>query len=294
MNTFSAIENIIIVLNNTALILFASLATAIPLQAGLFNLGVGAQLVVGGVVASLIVSLQGMPWPLTLFFALSGGVVTAASLGLIPALLKARHGTHEAVSSLILNCAVFCLVQLPVKEMPKATLTALLPGIAIKDGCVLSPAIFFALALCAFYGWWMKNTIAGYEIRVLSKNHNAARYGGIDPQRYWILLMLVAGMVAGLGGALDITGSGMAATFDLYSGYGYDGFTAAIISQGCPISLAVSSLFLGILRSALQFLSIDPDYSSSMILIIEAMLVFFILSGKQFVRAWFDKKSVKE
>ena len=85
--------------------IFAGLGLAVSFQAGLFNLGVGGQFLIGGVGAMITATLVTghLPPPLVLVLAILAGTFAGGAYGFIPGYLKARTGAHEVITTLMLD-----------------------------------------------------------------------------------------------------------------------------------------------------------------------------------------------
>ena len=55
-----------------------------------------------------------------------------------------------------------------------------------------------------FFFLW--RTVAGYRIRAVGQNVNAAAYAGISVKRVMIFSMLLSGAFAGLAGGIEVVG----------------------------------------------------------------------------------------
>ncbi len=305
-SAFMNLNNLAITLNKSALILFAALAAAIPLRGGLFNAGGEGQIYLGGLSAALVgFYLKELPTPLPLIFAVAAGIGMGAAWGCIAGIIKVKRKVHEVVTTIILNYVALYLVDFLVRgpfcagyEMARTARiseSASLPALTIAGGsAILSPGILLAVGLCVLYGWYMKNKPQGYEVRIIGQSRDAATYAGIDYKYYYVRLMVVGGMLAGLGGAVDLTGVHRTFYAGSFSGYGYDGLAAALISKCHPVGLVIASVFIASLRSADRYFQLCTDISPNITLIIEAALVFLV-SGKYIVRKLeIGKKSTNE
>ncbi len=65
---------------------------------------------------------------------------------------------------------------------------------------------FIALAALVVFSIVLNRTTLGYEVRAVGFNPEAARYGGISVARSYFLAMAIAGVFAGLAGAIDVLG----------------------------------------------------------------------------------------
>ena len=85
--------------------IFAGLGLVVSFRAGLFNLGVDGQFLIGSLGAFITVMLVAghLPPPLTLLLAVAGGTIAGGIYGFFPGFLKARTGAHELITTLMLN-----------------------------------------------------------------------------------------------------------------------------------------------------------------------------------------------
>ena len=113
------------VLSMTPLV-FTGLSVALAFRAGLFNIGGEGQLQMGALAAVFVgFSFQGLPWFIHLPLALIAALVGGALWGLIPAVLKARTGAHEVITTIMLNFVaiqlVFFSLRSPLFQRPGRT-----------------------------------------------------------------------------------------------------------------------------------------------------------------------------
>jgi simple sugar transport system permease protein len=80
--------------------------------------------------------------------------------------------------------------------------SALLPK--ILDGTRLHLGLVIALAMALFYYIFMWKLRVGYEARVVGLNPQASQYAGINPKRIMLLVMVLAGGMAGIAGGGEL------------------------------------------------------------------------------------------
>ena len=101
-------------------VLGLALALAVPLRAGLINLGGDGQLVLGGMAAAVTGLYSPLPVPLTVVLALLAGMAAGAGYAALAALCENRFGVPLLVSGLLLSypAASFAswLARYPLKE----------------------------------------------------------------------------------------------------------------------------------------------------------------------------------
>ena len=269
-----------------AIPLFLSgLAVALAFQGGLFNIGVEGQLLVGGLVAGALGTKLNQPAGVHLVICIAGAMVAGALWALIPALLKARRGVHEVITTIMMNYIAFALSRFLVKPdgllvsqtQPSATElvkpTAELP--VILGGTRLHAGLYIAI-LAGIATWYLLfRTPLGFRIRVVGRNPVAGTFHGFSSSRIIVQTMLISGALGGLAGAVEVLGV-FHRYYDAFSpGYGFDAIAVALLGSLNPVGVAVSALFFGILRAGSVALQAVAGVSRDMISVFSALVVAF-------------------
>jgi simple sugar transport system permease protein len=91
----------------------------------------------------------------------------------------------------------------------------------------------------------------GYEIRLIGDNPRAAKYAGINITRNIILVMMLSGALAGLGGMSEVTGVvHRLQTSPIAAGYGFTGIIVAWLAKLNPLIIILVSVLFGALLLA--------------------------------------------
>jgi simple sugar transport system permease protein len=187
--------------------------------------------------------------------------VAGALLLLGPALLKARLGVDEVVTTLLLNfivlLAVSALLDGPMKDptamgwpqswalQGELELGKLVAGTRVHTGLLGATAL--AVLLWAVF----KYTVFGFDLRALGANPRAAAFAGVAPLRTIVFVALVSGGLAGLAGAIEVAGRTSYLTLDMSPGYGYSGIVIAMLAGLHPLALLAAAVFVaGVLVGA--------------------------------------------
>ena len=280
----------------------ASLSVAIAFRAGLFNIGAAGQLAAGGTVADMI-GLTHQSWPSWLLVPtmILAGMAAGAALGAIVGFLKAWRGAHEVVTTIMLNWIVFWSSDYIINSNPFVTPfgtpetkvlpnNAQLPSLAALSNQLfhtqfntflytVDVSIFLVLIAVVVYWFLISRTTFGYELRVVGQNQQAARYAGIPIKRTILLVMLISGAFSGLAGALNLMGQpGYNLSAMAYSQLptGFDAIAVALLGNTSAIGVLISALFLGGLRSGTTEMQAIAHVDPNLVLIIEALVLFFI------------------
>lgn len=267
----------------------AGLAVAVPFKAGLFNIGVEGQLLAGSL-GSVVVgySFSDLPAIVHLPLALAAGVLAGAIWGGIPGVLKAVTGAHEVIVTIMLNYIAATMTSfllaglLKDPRSPAVARTryiaesAKLPDLDPDPSVLIHLGVPIAL-LTAFVIWWLLyQTTLGFRIRTAGANPDAARYAGISVRGAIVWSMAIGGGLAGLAGAVEVTGVNFYHTPGFSSGYGFDSIAIALLGHAHPIGVVPAALLFGGLRagsSRMQFLTQIP---SDIIFVIQALVLIFV------------------
>jgi len=249
-------------------ILLTSLACSIAFHMRLWNIGAEGQFIMGAFGASAIVLTPVLPenTPAWIFIPVMilAGMVAGALWGLIPGFLKALLNVNEIISSLMMNYIAIALVnffvfavwteggfQMTHQFGRNAWLPRLLDyansipafrGLTTHFGFVLGVIAAVILWFIIYRSRW------GYEIRLIGDNKRAAQYAGINITSNIVLVMMVSGALAGLGGMSEVTGViHRLQTSPVAAGYGFTGIIVAWLAKLNPIVAILVSILFGAL-----------------------------------------------
>jgi len=279
-------------LTNATPLILTGLSVALAFRAGLFNIGGEGQLLIGGMVAVVVgFSFGGLPWIVHLPMALLAGMLGGAAWGFIPGFLRARTGAHEVITTIMLNYIAVLLVQFlltttffqregrqdPVSKNvePSAVLPQLLgwinPALRVNLGLIVALIAAFVI------NWLLFRTTLGYEFRAVGANPAAARYAGISVPRVYVLVMVIAGALAGLAGANQILGVlGRATPGFSGPGLGFDGIAVALLGRSNPWGVVAAALLFGGLKAGGQEMQVAAHVSPDLIGVMQALIIMFV------------------
>jgi simple sugar transport system permease protein len=267
--------------------ILAGLSVAVGFQCGLFNIGAEGQFYLGALCSVIVgFTVKGLPAWMHVTLAMAAGMAGGALWGAIPGFLKARLGGHEVINTIMLNYIGVNLSDFFVKKIirdPHATVdrtpyildTAQLPKLLGPD-YRLHAGFIIALAAVAFMYWLLYKTTLGFEIRTVGTNPGAARYSGIRVGWTIVVVMTIAGGIAGLAGAGEVLGLkyNLPATFS--RGYGYDSIAIAFLARSNPLGVLPAAVLWGGLRNGAGLMQIRSGISIDLINVIQALVIVFI------------------
>lgn len=270
-------------------ILLAGLAVAIPLKAGLFNVGAEGQIYMGALFCAIAaLYLPEMYWPLHLFICTMAGAAGGAFWAAIAGYLKAYRGINEVIVTLLLNYVGINIVSYaaggpmmeegaPYPYSQEIPASLFLPHIMSPTDAHIGAIIGVVLAVILALA--LKYTTFGFAITTVGSNPQAARYAGIWVQRQMVATMALGGALAGLAGAFEILGVKYR-LFHLFSpGYGFDGIVVAFMAAANPVLVPIAALFFSGLRSGAQFMQRAVGVDSTVIDAIQGLVVIFVAAS---------------
>jgi ABC-type uncharacterized transport system permease subunit len=289
-------------LTYAAPLVFTGLSVALAFRGGLFNIGAQGQAVLGCLAAGVAGFSFGLPVVLNLIVALVAGVIGGALWGFIPGFLKARTGAHEVITTIMLNYTAGLFlswlviqkgIQAPGKTDAISKLvddTAMLPSpggqIRVNLGIILAILVTIGVA------WLLNRSSFGFELRAVGSNPHAAKTAGISVGKTYVMLMAIAGGLAGLGGAVQVLGTAHQLTPAVAGNIGFDGLLVALLGRNRPWSTFFAALLFGALRAGGNRMQSYSGISLELVTVLQALIVIFI-AAPALVKAIFRLRAAR-
>ena len=306
-------------------LILTGLSVAFAFNTGLFNIGAEGQYIVGSIGALVVGLLLDLPPVIHGLVALLVGALCGYIWGALVGLLKAKFQVNEVISSIMMNWIAFYLSNYllsfpilrsiesdnsyPIKEtasikiagawkMSESGRAYLAEHKFLKD--ILNPPLNFGIIIAiiaALVVWYiLKKTTLGYELRAVGFNEKAAEYGGIDINKSIVKSMGIAGILAGLAGAITVLGvSGDIGIMAAQEGYGFDGMAVALIAGNNPLGTIPAALLYAGLTYGGGKLTTIGTYSEVVNIIIGIMILFIAMPKLlDMIKFFFTKWSKKD
>jgi simple sugar transport system permease protein len=287
----------------TAPLMLGGLAVGLAFKAGLFNIGVAGQFLVGAFAAAVAgASFARLDTYLAAPLALLIGALAGAAYGFIPGFLKARTGAHEVVTTIMLNSIATLLLAWAVADIFRspeftfartadignARLPALPFGRNIHYGVIIA---FLSIFVVKFL---LDRTTLGFEIRTVGANPNAARYAGIRPVLILTLTMTLCGLLAGLAGGIQMLGVQTFYSSGISANVGFDAITVALLGRSSPLGIMASALLFGAFRAGQGLMQINTGnlVPIEVIDVIQGLIILF-LAADIIIRRLFRLRTAK-
>jgi ABC-type uncharacterized transport system permease subunit len=299
MGAFGDVYGVGQTLTQATPIIFTALAFLFSYKSGLFNIGAEGQLIMGGFAAAIVgISFKGLPSPLHILFAILAGALAGGVWGFLPAILKARFGAHEVITTMmftyIATYLTSYLVNYPFKapgwvaQTVPITDSAQLPR--ILPPTQLSASIMVAVAMAVVVYYILQKTTLGYEVRASGLNPSAAENGGINVKKTMVLALILGGALAGIGGAGEILGVHNRFIQGFSPGYGFDGIAVALVGGLNPIGVLLAAILFGALRSGGMLMTRATHVPLDIVVILQALVIIFV-AAPHFLRYFVRRRS---
>ena len=276
-------------LSDATPLILTGLSVAIAFRAGLFNIGAAGQWIGGAIVAGYLGFAVSLPPVIHVIVCLLGGIAGGAVVGWVVGELKARTGAHEVIVTIMLNYVMYNFLsyllgtpgalQAPGQSnliSPNIAANAQLPHVGGPPPAV-DAGFLVALAAAVGVGWLLNRSTIGFQFRTVGANPSAARSAGISVERAWVLVMAIAGALAGLSGASVIQGSAVhAITFNSYGTYGFDGITVALLGRAKPWGVVLAAILFGALHAGGTTMQAATSVPTDISQVIQGLIVLFV------------------
>ncbi|MCM5704604.1 ABC transporter permease [Larsenimonas salina] len=202
-------------------------------------------------------ALTDLPW----IIPLAAGLLVGALAGLINGSLISLTMIPPFIATLGMMVSARGLARAYTDGQPVSMLTPDFMWL----GSGANPVIIF-LAVAAIFHIALKYTRYGKYTYAIGANPQAARVSGINVRRHLIVVYAIAGLLAGLGGAIAASraGTGQAGMGLMYE---LDAIAAAVIGGtslaggvGRVTGTVIGALILGVMLSGFTFLGVDAYY----------------------------------
>jgi general nucleoside transport system permease protein len=288
-------------LTAAAPVTLAALGVALGFRAGLFNIGAEGQLLIGGMAAVIVgFAIPGLHAAIHLPLALLAAALAGALWGSIAGWLKATTGAHEVITTIMLNLIAMRLVdyllrspliQRPGRADPisqSVLSSAELPRLLtwIEPNLRLHAGFLLAIIVVAFVYWLLFRSTLGFEFRSAGLSPDAARYAGMRAGLIVVVVMALAGALAGLAGANQILGVLGRASPGFSGGIGFDAIAVALLGRSHPLGVLFAGLLFGALEAGGRQMQVSAGVSIDLISIIQALIIVFI-AAPMLIRAVF-------
>jgi len=252
-------------------LMFTGLSVAAAFHAGLFNIGAEGQLTLGALAAAVVgIVVPDLLFPWGVLLSIAAAIAAGAIWGAIPGWLKAVRGSHEVITTIMLNAIAAGLAGWVTLYMFRNTESQnpetmavgagfLLRHFAVFDGAPVTSAIIIAVLSSFMLSFFLWRTRPGFELRSVGTSEPASATAGINVRAMQIGAMALAGGIAGLAGIGDVLGAAGKFKIGFSADYGFVGIAVALIARSNPIGIVFSAFLFGALHKGAADLDFETQ-----------------------------------
>lgn len=270
-------------------LVMCGLAVAIAFRAGLFNIGVDGQIIMGSLGALIVGTKLSLPPLLHALVAVVFGAILGGLWGALIGYIKAKRGINEVITSIMFNFIALYLSHYFIRTfMPQAGtqrsamiqesasiqigwLSQLMGGARIHWGFLLT------ILAVIFYHIYLNRTKWGYELRAVGLNPDAAEYSGMKVPNVLVRTMFISGVFGGLVGTFEVLGVfKYIAINSVTSGLGFDGIAVALLGGNTALGVLLAGTLIGALTYGSQGMSFGAEVPGEIIRMVIGFIIFFV------------------
>ncbi|KHK99499.1 ABC transporter permease [Microbacterium mangrovi] len=278
-------------------LIFGALGGVIGERAGVVNVAIEGQFLLGAFTATVLGSLTKNPF-VGLVGAMIGGILVASVL----AVFAIKYIVEQVIVGVVLNVLVSGLTGFLYTAVLADNAGALNSPTPFKPFAIpilseipiIGPVLFdqtflvyLMYVVVAVVSWALYRTRWGLRLRAVGEHPKAADTVGIkvNPTRFWNLLL--AGAIAGIGGAYFTLVSVPNFTKDMTAGLGFIALAAVIFGRWDPIRATLAALLFGFAQNLQNLLNVlgTPIPSEFMLMLPYVVTILAVVGFAGQIRA---------
>jgi general nucleoside transport system permease protein len=282
-----SVDAVAFAFNKSTPYVLSGVGVAMCFRARVINIGSEGQIAIGGVAAAWIaLNLSQLPSFFLILASLLGGGIAGALWAGFAAVMRLKRGVHEVLGTLMLNfvgsLVVSEVLHGPMGEpgagFPQSPLfpqSAWLPNLFAGMDMHVGIAIAIGAVLACHVLLW--HTPFGFRLRLLGSTDTAAAYAGVSLLRGVMQVMLLAGGLAGIAGAVEVLGVHYRLIDGFSQGFGFNAVAIALLAALNPLAVLPAGLFFGFLEAGALAMQREIGVPSSLVFVIQGLTMVFVL-----------------
>lgn len=273
-------------------LLLCGVGLVIAFRAQFWNIGAEGQLLAGAVAAAGVALFSRIPAPWLIPAMFAAGFLAGALVAIGPALLKAILGVNDIISTLMLNYILAYIVDWLIHGpwrgasmrgfgytdmLPEAAWLPLIPGTRIHWVTLVIGVVGVMAASLI-----LNRTCFGYELQVVGRSREAARYAGINFLKITLGVAVLSGGLAGVAGVGEAAGIHFRLTppQDISMGYGFTAIIVAWLARGSPVGILLSAFFFGLIYTVGDLLKAAMGMPFEIVDLFRGLVLFFVVGSE--------------
>ncbi len=274
-------------------ILLISLGVCLSYHGKLWNIGGEGQFYIGAVAASAVaISFPNLSIWILLPAVLTAGFIGGAAWSGVVGVLRAYRNVNEVVVTLMLNSVATFLVgyavRVPLRDVGSPVEQTAAIGTAARltrfGDSRIHIGLLIALALVPLVHYFLFRTGAGYRIRMVGENTEAAQAAGVPTKRVIIMTFLFSGGLAGLGGAVHVSGVTHRLLLGISNRFGFTAILVALMARRNPLVAGIIAFVFTALTVGGEGIQVFFGIPADFIQIFLGVLLLFVLAADEFLK----------
>ena len=283
----------------TISLLIAGLAVAVAFKCKLWNIGAEGQLYMGALGGLLVgIAVVGMIPVASVIIVLIAGIAFGAMFSLVPAILKVKLGVNEIIVTVLLNFVALLFISYllhgPIKApgflpyspdiFPESELPILVDRTRLHAGLIVA-------AMAAIFVHFLWKSKVGFELKSVGMNISAARYAGMNITKSILITMAISGGLAGLTGAVLLSGVQHRLIEGISPGYGFIAVIIALLGRENALGVCLVAFFFAVLLQGSEVMYRTLGIPVAFAQTLQALVLVFVLIGEIFTRIHLPKRT---
>lgn len=277
------------IVTNMIPMLFVGTGVCLIFSANQTNMAVEGGFFVGAMLASVAATCIQLPSILHVTVCLIAGGIAGSLACLIPAFLFVKFNTKPVVSSIMVNNMCLYIGLFVINHLIRDPSAGFLASYKFAKtsrieevirGTNIHYGIFIGIAVMVLGYFYLNKSKAGYEIRMVGKNVEFAKYSGINVNRVITKAQIIGGFLAGMGGAVEVLGMYKRFQYQALTNHGFDGIMIAIMAAYNPKMLPLTALFLAYIRVGADSMQRTSDVPVELANIMISIIVIMIVAER--------------
>jgi simple sugar transport system permease protein len=274
------------------ILIATGLAVAIPLQAGIFNIGAEGQVLLGAFAAGIVGAYapDSTPHMIAVLWSFAAAVIASGLWGSFSGLIRAYRGGHEVISSIMMNFVAAGLTSWLVvthlqaadsqnPEINSIKDTFKLWKVPFFDGAPVTAALGISLLAIVIFWFVLNRLSSGFRMKVVRQSPEAALVAGYNPKRLIFWSFTCGSAVCGIAGAVMVLGESWRFRVDMADGFGFLGIPVALLGRGRPLGVFLAAMLFASLHHGAGLLDIESDkVGRDLAQVIEAVVVLSVIT----------------
>ena len=294
LGPFTSLRRIGNIIEAAAPLMFTALAVIIIFGSGQFSMIAEGSFFIGTTGAMIVAIACKLPAGIHSAVAILFGGLCGAAVAMVPAFLKMKWNVSELVTSIMFNYVVqffaIYMVSYHFREVSSSSLASLefadtsrLP--VVLNGTRIHAGIALGIIICVLVWIFLYRTSYGIKLRITGDNALFAKYTGLKVTGIMVAAQILAGAIAGMGGAAELLGMYNRFKWTTSPGYGWTGIVVALLARSNPLFVPLAAAFIGYLNVGADIMARSSDVGREVVDIIQAVMMFFI-AADALLKGW--------